>query len=209
MRSVTSLFLFLAFNLFATNILKAQADLPSRKNRIYVEILGNNFFDPNTYDDIEFISANYSRKITLNRYYMMFSLGFAPFKGTRYDSIKNTHYRATNLGFSAGVLTGRNIKHNGILLGVYFICATGEFRYTEYVSRPQHGGYTVFYQHHFSFQISPNVVYQFQSKSEKIFCRLTYSPKILASAFYKDPKRYGEDYMIYPFWGGISIGGGW
>jgi hypothetical protein len=202
------LLFFFCLNCLATFNVSAQDNLPIKKNRVYIEVLGNNFFDPNTADDIEFVSINYSCKIISNKYYYMLSLGCAPFRGTRYDSLRNTHYRATNFGFCAGILAGRNVKRNGLLLGIFFTGAMGEFVYGIAVPG-NHGGQIINYYHRFSFQINPNIAYQLQSKSENLFFRISYSSKILASLFSERYERVFDDKFISPFWFGISIGGGW
>jgi hypothetical protein len=201
-------FLFCVNCLAAFNI-SAQDNLLIKKNRVYIEVLGNNFIDPNTYSDVEFVSLNYSRKIISNKYYYMLSLGCAPFRGTRYVSVRNDHnFKATNFGFSAGVLAGRNVKRNGVLLGLFFTGAIGEFVYNIYIPG-NHGAQAINYHHQFTFQISPSIAYQLQSKSENLFFRVSYAPKILPSLFSEKHSGGSDNKYVFPFWFGISIGGGW
>jgi hypothetical protein len=200
MKNASVLFFFLIG--LCLGSLKAQDSISVKKNQVYCEVLGNNFYDPNSDFHPAFVSLNYSRKVLLNRCSFTFSLGCGFAQAIGYVTINNRIVKPVILDFPVGVLFKPNYKRNGLWFGAFFIPSLGKIGY-----RINDGRNQIDYFHNSSWQFSPNLTYQFQSKSEKFFCRLTLSPKFLPPFFTKSIE-YGKDWTIVP-WGGISIGGGW
>ena len=191
--SIIYCIVFILFCLLSSRI-KAQDNQNIRKNQAFVEGLGNNFYDINASEDIGWASVNYSRKVITNRSCFMFSFGIGILRqGGVTPPI-------TLIDLPMGILCRGKYKRNGLWFGVFY---TPSFGKIVYLDRSDHRQV-----HNSSFQISPNLTYQFQSKSEDFFIRLSLTPKILASAFTPTDK-YGYGVKIFPFWGGISIGGAW
>jgi hypothetical protein len=109
----------------------------------------------------------------------------------------------TIFDFPMGVLFKPRYKKNGLLFGIFVIRSVGKISY-----RIDDGRNQINYYHNSSWQVSPNLSYEFQPKSKSIFFRLTVSPKFLPPFFNRDSVEYGMKWKIVP-WGGISIGGVW
>jgi hypothetical protein len=190
-------FLFFIFCFLPCHI-KAQDSLRIKKNQVFVEALGNNFCDPNSSADAGLASINYSRKVIFKSSSLMLSLGVGPINSEVFDPVKAEYKMIKILDLPAGILWRRKYKRNGFWVGAFFTPTIGKI---DYPSNSGNGAV-----HNVSFQITPNISYQFQSKSENFFCRFSFTPKILASNF---SKVYGDRQPIVLFLGGISIGGAW
>ncbi len=183
-----------------TNNLRAQDSLGTRKNQIYIELLGNNFAELNLSSaNPGLISINYGRKIISKNNCFIFSLGIGPVPTSVYDPLKKTTVAITNVCFPAGILWRKKYKQNGFWTGLFF---TGYIGTIAYMNETTNQGNS----HNGSFQISPNLTYQFHSKSRRFFYRFSFTPKFLASNF---SDKYGYPNRILLLWGGICIGGGW
>lgn len=182
---------------------RAQDSLYVKKNQIYLELLGNNFIDLNSNADAGLWSINYCHKIISRKNSFMFSFGMGTLKGSRYDSVRRTAIDVTDINLPAGILWRPHYKRNGLWAGIFFTTLIGKISYS-YFNENTYS--EIVYTHNSSFQISPNLTYQFQTKSEHFFCRLTLSPKILPRVFFS--QKFGDGWKIFP-WGGISIGGAW
>jgi hypothetical protein len=191
---------FCAFLCLCPLVIMAQDSLHICRNQIFVEGLGNSFADPNSSADGGIGSLNYERKVIFDNISLLFSLGVGPLHAVGYDYAKNTTTQITIINFPVGILGRGKYNRNGLWYGVFFTPCFGRIVYLDRHDYEQ--------IHNFSFQVSPNLTYQFQSKSEHFFVRLSLTPKILASAFTSTDK-YGYGVKLFPFWGGISIGGGW
>jgi hypothetical protein len=183
---------FICLTLLSISI-KAQDSLHICKNQIFIEGLGNDFVDFNS-ESIGLISINYSRKVIFKNSSFMFSVGIGPVDEGGYTP------QRTIVGFPIGILGRGKYKRNGLWFGAFFTPCFGKILYHDVGDHPHFLNY--------SFQVSPNLTYQFQSKSEHFFVRLSIAPKILASAFTSTDK-YGYGDKVILFWGGISIGGAW
>ncbi len=174
----------------------AQHDsLSVKKNQLYIELFGNNYFDPNAGLNISFISINYDRKIIFGKSGFIFSVGLGQVRENKSTDI---------VYFPTGLMFKPRYTRNGLWFGMFFIPCVGKISYTvPYGNRGQ-----ITYSHTTSWQLSPNLTYQYQIKSEKFFCRLSLTPKFLPPFFNKSTMEYGNKWTIVP-WGGISIGGGW
>lgn len=187
--------------LFSFAFLKSEAQKDSSLisktyNQICIEGLGNGFIDY-SYPDVSFISICYTHKVILTTTSFMLSLGIGQVISSNFSSIKPPD---KVIDFPAGILFRGKYKRNGLWGGIFFTPCFGKIQYRDAADQP-----------HFvngSFEISPNLSYQFQSKSEHFFIKISFTPKILASAFTKTEK-YGYGDKIFPFWGGICIGGAW
>lgn len=167
-----------------------------KKNHLYIEGLGNNFYDENSNFSPVYFSLNYDRKIIKKTSFILTSgIGYRP---QRFYYGNNSVTRSI-MSMSAGVLWRHKYKRNGIWIGASTCIAFGKIQYKD--SRQY------IHEHNSSFQLGPVVAYQFQNKSERFFVRVEYTPKILAAAF--DDANFGYGDEIVPFWFGLSIGGGW
>jgi hypothetical protein len=185
---------FCVFLCLCPLIILAQDSLHICKNQVFIEGVGNNFYDINASEDIGWASINYSRKIITARSCFMLSFGI----GTLREG--GITPPITLVDLPMGVLCRGKYKRNGLWFGAFFTPCFGKILYHDVGDHPHFLNY--------SFQVSPNLTYQFQSKSEHFFVRLCIAPKILASAFTSTDK-YGYGDKVIPFWGGISIGGAW
>jgi hypothetical protein len=183
---------FCVFLCLCSLVIMAQDNLHICKNQVFVEGLGNSFADPNSSAEAGLATINYSRKVIFDNSSFMFSLGISPLVANNRTMIL--------FDFPVGVLGRGKYKRNGLWYGIFFIPSFGKIYYLDEKDNN--------HLHNASFQISPNLMYQFQSKSEHFFVRLSLTPKILASAF-TSTYEYGYGVKLFPFWGGISIGGGW
>ncbi|OGU82396.1 MAG: hypothetical protein A2W11_09655 [Ignavibacteria bacterium RBG_16_35_7] len=187
---------------FLQGSIKAQDSLILKKNQVYVEALGNNYFGS---VPINFVSVNLARKIGSgygNNIFIL-SVGVSAFKSSYIDTsgLGWNYPKVTIITAPIGFLWRWNYKRNGLWLGLYYTSAFGKQSYVN-----DYAHQTIVSTPNYCFQLSPNLCYQFQSKSEKLFCKISYTPKIYASNFFE---KNGFVYTIFPIWGGISIGGGW
>jgi hypothetical protein len=184
------------FFILSFSFLKSEAQVSSHicRNQVFIEALGNNFADPNSSADAGLATINYSRKVILKNSSFMFSLGVGLLRED------GTTPPITIVDFPIGVLCRGKYKRNGLWFGVFCSSCFGKIYYLDEKDNN--------HLHNASFQISPNLTYQFQSESEHCFIRFSLTPKILASAF-TSTYEYGYGVKLFPFWGGISIGGGW
>ncbi|CAN5851921.1 hypothetical protein BH11BAC7_BH11BAC7_23180 [soil metagenome] len=191
-------YLLLCFGLIILKALNAQDSSVIKKNQVYLELLGNNFADPNSSVDASLYSVNYCRKVIIKKNCLLFSLGVGTLKENGYDPIGMRSTNITLFNFPAGILWRYNYKRNGLLVGVFFTAIFGEI---SYISAVDH--------YNSSYQVSPNLSYQYQSRSEHFFFRVNFTPKLLAYMFSdKYSNQYGDQPRVF-LWGGISIGGGW
>lgn len=194
--------IFFCALLCLTKTLPAQDTLKICRNYFSVDLLGNSFTDHNVASrgavDAGVYSISYTRKCIFNKSAFLFSVGIGPFVSEGYDAVKNQTYPLMILNFPAGFLWRKQYKRNGFWGGLFVTTAVGRI-VNSTTAAPY---YTV---HSGSFQISPNLTYQFQSKNEHFFCRFNFTPKILAATF---SENYGIEHRVL-IWGGISIGGGW
>lgn len=198
MRITQFIFFFFICSMLSLHALKAQDTLSIKKNQLYIELLGNNFADPNSSADASFYSINYCRKVIIKKNCLLFSLGLGTLRENGYDSVHRISTNITLFNFPAGILWRYNYKRNGLLAGVFFTAIFGKISYISAVN-----------QYNFSYQVSPNLSYQFQSRSEHFFFRVNFTPKLLAYMFSdKYSNQYGDQPRVF-LWGGISIGGGW
>ncbi len=181
-------------------------DLPSdtakviSHNQVYVELLGNNFFDPNALSsEPGLASINYARKVVLKHNSFIFNIGIGPVKSLGYDPARNAVYTIFNIDFPTGFLWRPGYSPKGFWIGFFITPLAGKIPYLE-----DRNGFESFQKS--SFEFSPNLTYQFQNKSEKFFYRLSITPKFYADNF---SAKFGNGNTFWPFWGGISIGGGW
>jgi len=192
---------FCAFLCLCPLVIMAQDSLHTiKKNQIALEVFGNNFFDINSSFQPGYFSLNYDRKFIAKRSCFIVSIGTGYMRTKGYYHVKDKIKLLTIVDFSGGFLWRPNYKRNGFWFGVFCSNCFGKIYYLDEKDNN--------HLHNASFQISPNLTYQFQSKSEHFFVRLSLTPKILASAF-TSTYEYGYGVKLFPFWGGISIGGAW
>jgi hypothetical protein len=179
----------------------AQDSVLITRNQMYAEVFGNNFADWNSYN-WSYISLNYDRKMGSKSNFIL-SVGVSAFRSKYIDESTNpvTYPTTTAIAVPFGFLWRHHYKRNGFWVGLFATPTFGkQWYYVESFST-----YTN-YVDNFSSQFSPNVCYQFQSKSEKFFFRISFAPKLYASIF---SEKFGNDHVGLPLWGGISIGGAW
>ncbi|MEO5641921.1 MAG: hypothetical protein ABIS12_01270, partial [Bacteroidia bacterium] len=75
-----AIFFFALCWLSISSQLPAQDTLNIKKNQVYLELLGNNFADPNSSVDASLYSVNYCRKVIIKKNCLLFSLGFGTLK---------------------------------------------------------------------------------------------------------------------------------
>jgi len=150
------------------------------------------------------IHFNYARKIgsDYNDNAFILSIGISAFKSNYTDTVGGwTKPSVTIITVPMGFLWRCNYNRNGFWLGLYYTSAFGKQSYEN-----DYGHRTIVSTPNYCFQLSPNLCYQFQNRSEKIFCRISITPKLYASNFTQGS---GFEYSAFPIWGGISVGGGW
>jgi hypothetical protein len=169
------------------------------KNQFYLELLGNNFYDFNAYDNVGPVSINYTRKVVLRNNSFLFNAGIGLIGSQAYYQIHNSYYRKINVDIPTGFLWRPSYVKNGFWMGLFFTPIVGEIAYHK-----DNYGFKSFQK--YSFELSPNITYQFQNKSEDLFFRVSLTPKIFASVF---SEKFGTRNAFWPFWFGVCLGGGW
>lgn len=175
-------------------------ELPATHNQIWFELVGNNFLDPNSNADGGPFSIGYSCKMVYPNSAFIFSLGVGEFRGIKTDQANNTHF-VTNISVPAGIYWRFHYKRYGFWPGIFYTSAFGPINYVISNSAPP-----ISFDHKYSFQVIPNVMYMYQTRKEHFFIQIKYCPRILASTF---SNHYGDERKLYLPWGGITIGGAW
>lgn len=193
-KSILSLFIFF---MCISGIFANPDSLKMKPNQVYVELLGANF-------STSLVSLNYSRKFLAGKstWIAFFGLG-TPHKFKGYSNYPSF----TSYVFNGGFLVRGKYKRNALWFASSLSVATGKW---VYLGQVPHFSPVEYSFANYDYQFMPALVYQFQSRKEHFFCRLSLGPKFTASTFeHRDDSVYLYDTQSHLFWGGISIGGGW
>lgn len=184
---------------------------PMKRNNIVLEFFGHTYLSPfGTPTKFIPLSINYSRTIDDGNSYLQLSVGVSTIRSFYYESSGNQYlsprviHRPWGICLPLGVLWRLHYKRNGLWGG---LCITQAFVKQQYLEARGNVNPTIIHTFNYDYQLMPEICYQFHSRDESIVCKISYTPKISSVNFgdYED----GSMWSFLPFWGGISIGGGW
>jgi hypothetical protein len=194
----------------------ASNDSLNRRNQVWIQLCGNNFFAIRIHNDsgIDYISPlsmGYSRKSNTGQNHIIFSTGIGVGSSDFSEIVKPRYPDSRILTGILGVLYSRDFvnakpnKRNRLWIGVSMAMAFGSQKYSY---RKSHVEYV--YETQFSFSWNPEIAYELQSHDEHVAIRLSYTPKVFVDADLNGTWFYNSsDGKFFPLYGGMTISYQW